>query len=177
MFNVTSDPATVIIDLKDALIIDHSAVAAIGGITHRFAKVEKRVLLVNVPHKSHGRLHRTGDHNQLKQQIVTHPEELADIEHGASTADEAKKLKKEAELKRKESGVSGTQTIGSGYMNDDQNIEVQMPPHSYEVLSRLPMFNYPTEGVEDEMDHLWSQSPHFSVKDTKKVKQDRKKDS
>ena len=57
--------------MKDALVIDHSAVSAIEGITKRFALADKRVLLVNMPIKAHGRLHRTADHEVLKSQIVT----------------------------------------------------------------------------------------------------------
>jgi len=70
MFNVSDDPEVVIIDLKDALIIDHSAVAAVQGITHRFEQVNKRVLLTNLPTKSQGRLQRThGDYDMLARQI------------------------------------------------------------------------------------------------------------
>ena len=71
MFNVADDPSVIVIDLKDALVIDHSAVSAIEGITKRFALADKRVLLVNMPIKAHGRLHRTADHEVLKSQIVT----------------------------------------------------------------------------------------------------------
>jgi SulP family sulfate permease len=69
LFNVADDPHTVIIDFKDAIIIDHSAVAAVQGITSRFAKAGKVVLLTNLPKKSTGRLHRTGDHLILGDQI------------------------------------------------------------------------------------------------------------
>lgn len=79
LFSVKDDPPVVIIDLSDALVIDHSAVAAIQGITHRFAKLDKRVLLTNVPRKSHGRLHRTGDHKQLSQQM-TPAADLVDVQ-------------------------------------------------------------------------------------------------
>lgn len=180
MFNVQNDPATVIVDLKDALIIDHSAVAAIGGITHRFGKVGKRVLLVNVPHKSHGRLHRTGDHDQLSKQIVTTPKELVDVEHGVQTAEEAQQLEneakeKKAQMRRLESGAS---TIGSGYMNEDDDVSFKyhVPPHSYDSVRHLNMLNHPTEGVEEELDNFVSKYGHYSVKDAK-TKHGDKKDS
>jgi hypothetical protein len=51
--------STIIFNFKDALITDHSAVAAIQAITHRFKKVDKRVLPTNLPQKSHGRLLET----------------------------------------------------------------------------------------------------------------------
>lgn len=79
MFSVSEDPDTVILDLKDALVVDHSAVAAIQGISHRFEQANKRVLLVNVQAKSHGRLHRTGDHAALRRQL-TNEMDLVDVE-------------------------------------------------------------------------------------------------
>lgn len=93
MFSVSNDPATVIIDLKDALIIDHSAVAAIEGITRRFAQADKKVLLVNVPKKSHGRLHRTGDHKVLRDQITC----TSKIEDVKPTVEEAQQGDEEAQ--------------------------------------------------------------------------------
>jgi hypothetical protein len=38
--------------------------------SHRFKRVDKRVLLANLPQKSHGRLHRTGDHDILKEHVA-----------------------------------------------------------------------------------------------------------
>lgn len=84
MFNILEDPPTIIIDFEYALIVDHSAVAAIQGITQRFAKVEKTVLLINLCKKSHGRLHRTGDHKVLRRQITpaVHVRTSTDAEAG-----------------------------------------------------------------------------------------------
>ena len=79
MFNVGNDPETVVIDLHSSLVVDHSAVAAIQGITHRFKKAGKTVLLTNVPDKSHGRLRRAGDHDMLDEQI-TPSSKIVDIE-------------------------------------------------------------------------------------------------
>jgi MFS superfamily sulfate permease-like transporter len=88
MFSVADDPEIVVIDLKDGLVIDHSAVAAIQGITRRFEQVGKRVLLTNVPHKSVGRLHRTGDHSVLKRQM-THELVLEGRDGTGGVVDEA----------------------------------------------------------------------------------------
>jgi len=85
MFNIANDPAIVIIDFKDALIIDHSAVAAIQGVSQRFEQAGKKVLLTNVQQKSHGRLHRTGDHKALKRQLTN---EIADVENGVPEPEE-----------------------------------------------------------------------------------------
>jgi len=90
MFSVADDPKTVVIDFKNALIIDHSAVAAIQGITSRFEKADKRVLLTNLPTKSQGRLQRThGDYDTLAKQIRTQ-DDFADLEtHGKSSSNNA----------------------------------------------------------------------------------------
>jgi len=175
MFNVSTDPDTIVIDLKDALIIDHSAVAAIGGITHRFAKVGKRVLLVNVPHKSHGRLHRTGDHEVLHQQIVTHPQELHDVEHDAEGLDdEAETLDERTDADANEQQDSGAPepssdipdslSLFSGYQGDD-GVEVthEVPPHSYGGLNELHMFQAPLGGVVAELEKLCNKSGRFEV--------------
>lgn len=49
MFHVANAPNCIAIDFTDALVIDHSAVAAIQGIGHRFEKVSKAVLLLRNP--------------------------------------------------------------------------------------------------------------------------------
>jgi hypothetical protein len=51
--------STIIINFKDAVVIDHSAVADMQAITYRFKKIDKRVLPTNLPQKSHGRLLET----------------------------------------------------------------------------------------------------------------------
>jgi len=81
MFSVAKDPDCIVLDLKDALVIDHSAVAAIQGIAHRFEQADKEVLLVNVTSKSHKRLHRTGDHKALKRQM-TNSSDIVDVPIG-----------------------------------------------------------------------------------------------
>lgn len=149
VFNVSSDPDTVVIDLKDALVIDHSAVAAIGGITHRFAKVGKRVLLVNVPQKSHGRLHRTGDHGILHQQIVTDPEELHDDEHGVEAAQ----------------GDLEAPAISEKDGNEDAPAPHFGTVNSQSGLGELNMFRAPVDGVSAELEKLQEQSEQFEVSD------------
>jgi MFS superfamily sulfate permease-like transporter len=73
MFVISEDPDTVILDFKDALIIDHSAVAAIQGLTHRYALAGKRVIIMNIPAKGIGRMRRThGDHDKLHMQMSHH---------------------------------------------------------------------------------------------------------
>lgn len=172
MFNVANDPDTVVIDLKDALIIDHSAVAAIGGITHRFAKVGKRVLLVNVPHKSHGRLHRTGNHGILQQQIVTHPEELHDVENCDDTKNDepetppADLLDEANQETPPQVRISDSMSLASGYQGDD-GVEVShdVMPHSYVGLEHLHMFQAPVDGVDTELDKLCDQSGRFEIRE------------
>ena len=83
LFSVSEDPDTVVIDLTDALIIDHSAVAAVQGVTHRFAQAGKRVLLTNINHKCKGRMQRTGHHGMLADQL-THPDNSEHVEEGSS---------------------------------------------------------------------------------------------
>lgn len=79
MFNIGEDPDTVILDFKDALVIDHSAVAAIQGLTHRYALAGKRVIILNIQGKCLGRMQRThGDHDKLHTQMSHH---VTDIEH------------------------------------------------------------------------------------------------
>lgn len=114
MFSVSDDPEIVVIDLKDALVIDHSAVAAIQGITRRFEQVGKRVLLANVPHKSVGRLHRTGDHGVLRRQM-THGLVSGGVEERKNVVDEA--------------------TVGN-------------------VYGHLPMFDVPTENIDQQLSQL-----------------------
>lgn len=70
MFHISEDPDTIILDFKDALIIDHSAVAAIQGLTHRYGLAGKLVILSNIKSKCSGRMHRThGDRAKLQEQM------------------------------------------------------------------------------------------------------------
>jgi len=86
MFHIGEDPNTVILDFKDALVIDHSAVAAIQGLTHRYALAGKRVIILNINSKCVGRMRRThGDHDKLHQQMS---HKVEDIEKGDVGNDE-----------------------------------------------------------------------------------------
>jgi SulP family sulfate permease len=59
MFCIGENPDTVILDFQDALVIDHSAVAAIQGIMHRYALAGKVVIILNISKKCVSRMHRT----------------------------------------------------------------------------------------------------------------------
>jgi len=79
MFRIAEDPDTIILDFKDALIVDHSAVAAIQGLTHRYALAGKLVVLSNIQPKCVGRMHRThGDKGKLQEQMS---HSVRDVEH------------------------------------------------------------------------------------------------
>ena len=83
MFHIADDPDVIILDFKDALIIDHSAVAAIQGLTHRYGLAGKLVILNNINSKCVGRMNRThGDRTKLKEQMG---HTVADVEGGTPT--------------------------------------------------------------------------------------------
>lgn len=83
MFHIADDPGVMILDFKDALIIDHSAVAAIQGLTHRYGLAGKLVILENIKTKCVGRMHRThGDREKLKEQLS---HSVKDVEGGEET--------------------------------------------------------------------------------------------
>eukprot|EP00531_Pseudo-nitzschia_arenysensis_P012206 CAMPEP_0116130882 /NCGR_PEP_ID=MMETSP0329-20121206/8710_1 /TAXON_ID=697910 /ORGANISM="Pseudo-nitzschia arenysensis, Strain B593" /LENGTH=686 /DNA_ID=CAMNT_0003625277 /DNA_START=118 /DNA_END=2178 /DNA_ORIENTATION=- len=83
MFHISEDPDTIILDFKDALIIDHSAVAAIQGLAHRYGLAGKLVILANIKAKCIGRMHRThGDRTKLKEQMG---HSVQDVEGGTET--------------------------------------------------------------------------------------------
>ena len=141
LFSVADDPDTVIIDFRDALVIDHSAVAAIEGVSHRFAKAGKRVLLTNLPVKSHGRMHRThGDHAALQRQITRH-ENFQDVldDVGDGDGDDDEEARRMAALRSESPVLSYYETTEDGPAEGD-NVEV--PIHS---LGDLPMFQQPIE--------------------------------
>lgn len=77
LFSVANNPSTIILDFKDGFISDHSAVAAIQTLSHRFDQAGKRLLITNLAEKSHGRLHRTGNHYELNK-IITHYSAIQD---------------------------------------------------------------------------------------------------
>ena len=88
MFHIAEDPDTIILDFKDALIIDHSAVAAIQGLTHRYALAGKLVILTNIKDKCVGRMNRThGDRTKLQEQMS---HSVRDVEGGEESIEEDK---------------------------------------------------------------------------------------
>ena len=87
MFDIASDPDIVILDFKDAIIIDHSAVAAIQGLSHRYALAGKRVIILNVRTKCVGRMQRThGDLDKIHIQMSHH---VTDLESQEGEAEES----------------------------------------------------------------------------------------
>jgi len=117
MFNIAEDPTTVILDFKDALIIDHSAVAAIQGLSHRYALAGKRIIILNIQQKCVGRMQRThGDkdklHTQMSHQVADLESQGREGEERAeniadSTSSEPKDLQN---LKMFEANVDGIDT-------------------------------------------------------------------
>ena len=110
MFNIAEDPDVVVLDFKDAIIIDHSAVAAIQGLSHRYALAGKRVVIMNVQAKCIGRMQRThGDLDKIHLQMSHHVADLENQEEDgdvsvenivgtASHEHESKGLQNEAQL-------------------------------------------------------------------------------
>jgi len=83
MFHIADDPDTIVLDFRDALIIDHSAVAAIQGLAHRYGLAGKKVILANIKPKCEGRMHRThGDRAKLTEQMAY---TVKDVEAGSET--------------------------------------------------------------------------------------------
>ena len=124
MFHIGEDPDTVILDFKDALIIDHSAVAAIQGLTHRYALAGKRVIILNVQGKSLGRMRRThGDHDKLHLQISHH---VTDIEHQGE----------------------------GGETDQEVNVVGTVPSDEPKDLQHLKMFDAGIDGVSVELENL-----------------------
>jgi MFS superfamily sulfate permease-like transporter len=98
MFHIADDPETMILDFKDALIIDHSAVAAIQGLTHRYALAGKRVILFNIQPKCVGRMNRThGNPKQLLQQMSN---TIENAEVGGPTTIEEEEIEKPHSLQQ-----------------------------------------------------------------------------
>lgn len=164
LFDVAADPDTIVIDLKDAVIIDHSAVAAIQGVTHRFDKVGKRVLLVNLPTKCHGRLHRThGDHDMLRRQITA----ASDVRKSEiSSGDE--------ESSPTTSASVGETTAASA--SEQPGDETGLSPHTAppqridevtigETLNHLHMFDVPVDSVDHEMEVLLEEQGKVSIRE------------
>lgn len=144
------------------MIGDISAVAAIGGITHRFAKVGKRVLLVNLPHKSHGRLHRTGDHAILEKQIILHKDELVAVEQGGATRTSESVGDFGDVLDEKK-----TESVHDTYSGDAGAVDEY---HTPKDLQDLQMFKAGEKSVDEEIDHLVDVQGTFEVHEIEEKK-------
>lgn len=78
LFRISEDPDVVVLDFQDALVVDHSAVAAIQGLTHRYALAGKRIIILNIQDKCAGRMRRThGERDKFHEQISHH---VVDVE-------------------------------------------------------------------------------------------------
>lgn len=153
MFSVADDPSTVVIDFKDALVIDHSAVAAIQGISHRFEMAGKRVLLTNLAKKCHGRLHRTGNHQMLRRQI-SNDRVFEDIDVESFGANSAAAKERECD-----------EIAALGPPKDtDEHFEERVDEYRVgEALSKLPMFQAPIRPVSAELAHLTDDQINLSL--------------
>lgn len=155
LFSVTDDPDTVIIDFKDALIVDHSGVAAIEGIVHRFAQVGKEVLLVNLPVKSHGRLQRTGDHDMMRSQI-TGASKLKDTP--TPSVVDGDEENQADQLDTSARPVSGATTEEIRPLNVNAGIADEGA-----ALAHIPMLQNPVDSITAQLDGLVHEQPHASI--------------
>eukprot|EP00536_Pseudo-nitzschia_multiseries_P000845 jgi/Psemu1/294189/fgenesh1_pm.11_\ len=112
MFHIGEDPDNVILDFKDVLVVDHSAVAAIQGLTHRYALAGKRVIILNIQSKCAGRMRRThGDHDKFHEQIS---HKVQDVEsqtnedgYGAESRDTTTKTRGLQDLQMFQTDIDG----------------------------------------------------------------------
>ena len=168
LFSVAEDPHTVIIDFKDALIIDHSAVAAIEGIVHRFAQAGKRVFLVNLPKKSHGRLQRTGDHSMIKTQNID-SSNLKNTPTPSIIDDEESQA--DVPVEQPAAAVFGLSTqphVVGASQEETRPLNVNAGiANEGEALSNIPMLQLPTESITSQLDHFLATQPEASIHEKK----------
>lgn len=130
MFNIAEDPDVVVLDFKDAIIIDHSAVAAIQGLSHRYALAGKRVVIMNVQAKCIGRMQRThGDLDKIHLQMSHH---VADLENQEEDVD-----------------VSVENVVGT-VSHEHGSKGLQNEAH----LQNLKMFETDIDGIDAELSKL-----------------------
>ncbi|VEU42683.1 unnamed protein product [Pseudo-nitzschia multistriata] len=135
MFHIGEDPDTVILDLKDALVIDHSAVAAIQGLTHRYGLAGKRVIILNIGGKCVGRMRRThGDHDKFHEQIS---HKVQDIE---------------CQMK-----------ADNGSESSDFESETASIKNKVRDLQDLKMFQTNLDGIDKEIEKLGREENRYSV--------------
>lgn len=173
LFSVAEDPHTVIIDFKDALIIDHSAVAAIEGIVHRFAQAGKRVFLVNLPKKCHGRLQRTGDHSMIKTQNIdssnlknTPTPSIIDDDNPNDEESQANVPVEQPAAA--EFGLSTQSHVVGASQEETRPLNVNAGiANEGEALSNIPMLQLPTESITSQLDHFLATQPEASIHEKK----------
>lgn len=130
MFNIGEDPDTVVLDFKDAIIIDHSAVAAIQGLSHRYALAGKRVIIMNVQAKCIGRMQRT--HEDLDKIHLQMSHHVADLENQEEDVDESAE------------NVVGTVS----HEHESKGL------HNEAQLQHLKMFETDVDGIDAELSKL-----------------------
>ena len=135
----------IIIDFDYALVVDHSAVAAIHGITQRYAKVDKKVLLVNLGKKCHRRLHRTGDHAILRRQITP----------AFHLHDAASDVEREERYTR-QGRISPSHSQADTHPMSDHHEESHR-------IEDLPMFSAGINPLDREVDILYEEQGDFSI--------------
>jgi hypothetical protein len=164
LFSVSEDPHTVIIDFKDALIIDHSTVAAIEG----FAQAGKRVFLVNLPKKCYGRLQRTGDHIMIKNQNI-YSSNFKDTVTPSIIDDEESQVDVPVEQPAEAAFGLSTQPHVVGASEEETrplNVNAGMANEG-EALSNIPMFQLPTESIMSQLQHFLETQPEASIHEKK----------
>jgi SulP family sulfate permease len=176
-FNITDDPSVVIVDFGDSMVVDHSAVAAIHGVTHRYRQAGKTVLLTNLNKRSHKVLGRTGDRPLLADQIRRESQmRLVDNLHSPSKKPMAATTKQIPSL-----SLDGTDEAANAANGEDAplTISIEVPssttqpssapsgsPHKRDgsasvgtTVSELPMFSAPAKNVEAELEALGQDQP------------------
>mmetsp|Transcript_2833 Transcript_2833/g.7776 ORF Transcript_2833/g.7776 Transcript_2833/m.7776 type:complete len:688 (+) Transcript_2833:189-2252(+) len=126
MFHISDDPDTIILDFKDALIIDHSAVAAIQGLAHRYGLAGKLVILSNIKDKCVGRMHRTHGNRKMLQSQLSH--DVKDVELQDLTVNEKStegSVHNLQELKMFKTGIGGVQKELETLATEEEKYSVQ----------------------------------------------------
>lgn len=140
MFHIGEDPDAVVLDFKDAIVIDHSAVAAIQGLTHRYALAGKLVIILNISKKCVGRMHRThGDRDKFHDQISYSVEDIESQQNGG-----------------------GIEKDGGG--DDEGGSNSNGTKNDILALQDLPMFQADVDGTVDKaIERLGQEEKRYSV--------------
>ena len=147
MFHISEDPDTVVLDFENALIIDHSAVAAIQGLAHRYALAGKLIVLLNIQPKCVGRMNRThGDREKLLEQMS---HSVKDVESQSGN-----------KYGRSESGVAST---ADGATSDDNTEKTNTEGKNVQNLQDLAMFQTNIDGMDKEIEKLGREGGRYTV--------------